>query len=255
MHDRPLRFSNLKQFAKSPAHYLDSLTHPMVPTRVMRIGTVADRIIFGQKPPVVYEGRRYGKKWDQFRAEVGDDNIVSQKEWDEGAAIAAAAMANPVAAEYLKGRPQVSLDWEMYGFKCTTGGIDCVGPQRIVDLKVTQCTHPDKWLWQAFRMQYDAQLVFYQEACHQNGIDTSAGLFIVGVESRRPFNCTVLELTPDTIEQAKMKIAGWFEQLRVCVDSNYFPGYCQAPIKMGTNNLELIGLEDEEDVEQSNADW
>jgi hypothetical protein len=247
--DGCVHFSDLKQFARSPAHYKHAITATRETTRAMRVGTLVDRLLLGGEMPPIWSGDRRGKEWSAFAAKHAFAEICTQAELDDAEQISHAVRANPLAIEYLTGRPQVALTWEMMGVRCATRGVDCVGAGWISDLKVTQTTQPDRYQWHARRMLWNAQLAFYREACRQNGIDTSKGLFLVGVEASPPYPSTVLRLTPRAIEEGEKCVHLWLEQLRACEASGEWPGYVQSVVDFDVEqNVELVGLSEGDDA-------
>ena len=244
--DGCVHFSDLKQFARSAAHYRHAVANPRESTRVMRIGTLVDRLVFGgELPPIWYGEKRQGNEWKAFALRHAGKDICTQAELDEARPIAAAVKEDPLAQEYLAGSPQVPLRWTMMGVECATRGVDLVGAGFIVDLKVTATTEPERWKWHARRMLYLAQLAFYREGCRQMGIDTSKGLFLCGVEAAAPHPVTVLRLSERALAEGEKCIHLWLEQLRACEASGKWPGYCQSVIELDTDgDVELVGLED-----------
>lgn len=247
--DGTVHFSDLKQFAKSPAHYRHSVEHPRETTRPMRIGSIVDMMLLTSNMPLVYQGDRRGTKaWEDFVRGARHllregEEIYTQPEYDDALPIVQAAIQSDIAREYLgllpldskeedldyaaSRRTQVPLKWEVNGIPRSTRGIDVLIGNRLVDLKVTNSTQPKQFRYHALKMLWHAQLADYEEACGQNGIDVSGGLFLVGIESTAPYPITVLRMTEGAIEAGKRCLAAWLEQYKACSDANVWPGYVQ----------------------------
>jgi hypothetical protein len=238
-----VHFSDLKKFADSAAHYRESISNPFKATRAMRIGTIVHRELLGGERLAVWEGQRRGKAWEKFRLEHEGSGIeiVTETEVDEARLIAEAIRANPRAMARLIGRHEVPLTWRMGELPCRTRGIDVVGDGWIADLKITNSAQPDRWRKQAIGMLYHAQMAFYEEAARQNKIDTSKGVFLVGVESKPPFPSTVLRLSARALEEGRKCIGLWLGQLEVCLSSNEWPEYVQSEIELDVAD-EGVGL-------------
>lgn len=246
--DGRVHFSDLKQFARSPMHYRHAVTTTREATRAMRVGTIVDRLLLGGKAPPVFEGDRRGKEWKAFEAAHAGQEIVTRAEFDDAEPIAVAALADPLARQYLAGQHQVRLEWEMLGVRCSTRGVDCVGDGWISDLKITSTTEPSRWIWHARRMHWHAQLAWYAAGCAANNIDTSRGLFLVGVEAAPPHPVTVLRLSPRALEEGQRCCHLWLEQLRACEATGMWPGYAQSVCDLDFEEpVQLLGLVDEDD--------
>lgn len=253
-----LRFSLLKFLALSPKHFRHACLTPREATRGMRIGTGAHVQLLGQRPGhrvVCFDGEaRRGKAWDAFdanhkliaEAEGVQIDILTAPEWDEAAAISAAVRADTQAAILFEEgmRHEVPLEWEGGGFECATGGLDAVGRKKLIDLKITNSVEPERCGKLAFNMLYPQQLAFYAEGCAANGIDISEGVFLVNVEARAPYDVTVFELTPETLDLGRKSLSLWRETLRNCALSDHWPGYTQSVIKLEPP-LWMVGEEPE----------
>jgi exodeoxyribonuclease VIII len=242
-----LHFSDLKRIATSPAHYKYALGSPREVTRAMRIGTYADRLVFGGTLPPVFDGKRQGVRWEEFAAAHGDvQEIMTTTEADEAFAIAQSVRSQPLAMQYLTGRAQVGLTWRVGDVECSTRGVDCVGDGWISDLKCTNSAEPRALQWHARRMLWHAQLCWYAAGCRQNGIDVSKGLYLVAAESKAPYPATVLQLSPRAIEEGERCIAAWLERYRQCRDADAWPGYSQSVVEWEIDSpFGLEGLDDE----------
>lgn len=231
----PVHFSSLKQFALSPAHFKASCEAELENTRAMRVGTVTHHLVLGPhttRPCTLYTGGdRKGKDWLRFAEENAGRDIVTQAEWDDGEEVARAVLADPAARQILEGcRREVPLKWTDAGIDCATDGIDFVGQGWIGDLKTTTCTEPAAFSRHATRLLYHVQMAWMQNAAHKNGIDTSKGVFLLGVETSRPHVVTVLRMTPESLDLGRKTFTIWLEKLRVCRDNDFWPGYTQTPV-------------------------
>lgn len=238
VHD-PVHFSDLRHMKDSPAHFRASVARVWEPTRDMRVGTIVHELVLGPhktKPLVKYDGDdRKGNRWkdffDSWKRQCPKCEIVTQKEWDDAEPIAAAVRADPVARRLIDGaRREVDLAWESAGIKCETDGIDLVGVGYLGDLKRTSCTEPEGFSRHAFRNLWHSQMTFYEEGARLCGIDTSKGLYLLGVEPDPPYAVTVLELTEPVIEHGRQSCIKWLEALRVARDNDHWPAYTQSVV-------------------------
>lgn len=269
----PLHFSDLKILGTgSPAHFKYALDHPRTMTPAMRLGMLVDRILTGGRVPPTYPGAppdpksktgernmtRQGKAWKAWAASQAvdgnwtEDELPTKTESDEADEIARAVASNDLAMQYLTGRPQVALQWEVMGVVRATRGIDVVGPTWFTDLKVTANAKPDDrhLLRHAVDMQWHAQLADYREAARQNGLDVKGGAYLVTIESKPPYVATVLQASEAILVEGEKCIHLWMERYKQCRDANHWPGYSQCEVvwePWEPRGIELTGFGDDEE--------
>lgn len=242
--DGSVHYSELKKLALSGAQYLQALNYPTRPTSQMLLGTLIHLLVLGPRPGarrlVRYDGAtRQGNAWKEFAAANSDAEILTAPEWHEGEVIAEAIRTDPLAiARLADARLEVPLTWEENGIRFSTSGIDIVTADGAAgDLKTTTTVHPETWQRLAFRMLYPQQMAFYRRGLLANGIAVPRGLFVLGAETRPPFELVDLELTEGMIDFADRTVSLWIERLRVLQASipeprrpKDWPGYAQAPV-------------------------
>lgn len=262
--DGTLHFSDLKKIALSGRQYLYGVNHPTSPTSAMLLGTAVHVQLLGPrhgaKPLAVYEGAtRRGKEWDAFRLRHADAEILTVSEWDRAVEIAEAVRVDPVAQARLSGASyEVPLAWEESGFRCSTSGIDIMSADLkwLADLKTTQSTQPEAWQKHAFRMFYHCQMAWYRRGARANGIDCSHGLYVLGVETKPPYEVVELELTEGMIDLADRTLSLWLEKLRgyvlACPEPTNvtdWPGYAQSSVTWDLAPWQRDDEDDEDDEE------
>ncbi len=216
----PVRYSHLKMFARSPAHYRAAIETNFAPTRAMRIGTIVHALVLGGNL-VVYDGERRGKAWAEFVQAHPQTEIVTRSEHDDATDIAAAVLANPLAMGVLAGEHEKQVAWRSLGRECSSR-IDSADGNRVTELKVTNDSSPGRFSRLALRMSYNVQLAAY---CDAVGAKEA---FIVAVEATKPYPVTVMKLSDRALELGRRTWHLWMEQLLACEASGEFPGYCQS---------------------------
>lgn len=251
----PVRFSNLKHMARSALHYWDAVQLDRQDTLAMRLGRGAHAMVLGM-PVIKWVGKtRNGKVWDRFKALHADKEILNAKEWATAKGMADAIRKHPIAAPLLfEGTVlEEQIEWQWLGRKCTSRP-DCRrGTAMVADLKTTQCAEPGKFKRDAMYRGYNAQLAFYGLAVeHLTGVRPEE-LYVVAVESKRPFAVQVLVLDEEARTQGEKLCRLWFERLLVCEASNTWPAYSDAIATFSVpsdgdpdNAIDLDSLEDDD---------
>jgi hypothetical protein len=236
--DNRLHWSDLREIAKSPAHYRYAVEHPKDTTRAMRVGAGLDALIFRQKRVICYPGaQRRGKEWEHFERLNRDAIILIESEHGEAMGAAQAVLDDPVARPLLQGGTQVVSQWEYLGVPCAAGvegergGFDVLNHQYIADVKGTSCTEPGEFSRHAWNMMYPQQLEFYKNSNDviKRGIKRS---ILIGVEMAPPHVVTVLEIPEQLQEIAAKSVHMLVEKYKACEESGQWPGYVQQPVEL-----------------------
>lgn len=259
--DGSVHFSDLKHIAKSPKHYLHACNTPLVPTRVMRLGTIVHYLTLGKRPGskdfVVWDGRRQGNEWKLFEARNVDKEIMSAAEWADAEEIAAHLQRHPIAIERLQGaRYEVPLQWEESGMKFSTSGLDIVSAdgEEICDLKTTASVEPEAWQRHSFKQYNPMQLALYRRGARANGLPVGRGLFLLGIETSGPWDVVELELTEEMTDLADRTVTLWIERLRACMQSNEWPGYAQSRVPFGVPAWKAADPDEDDDLDEDEGD-
>lgn len=234
----PVRFSYLKNMAKSPAHYKAALNVPF-DSASMRLGRMVDVGVLGGSEPIIWDGSRRGKAWEEFRDGHPGAEIVTASEYEAAQPIIQ-SVRNHEHAMYLltSGAVKKRIYWEWLGRACT-GEPDVAG-KYLVDLKTTRCSEPGRFSRQAIWFSYHAQLANYRLGLILSGAEPPTQLFIVAVETTPPYPVTVLTLTERAIEQGERLCRVWMERLLACEASDEWPGYVQTAVDLDIpDDLEL----------------
>lgn len=246
----PVRFSRLKKMALSAAHYAEGFGTETGP---MRKGSgLHAYMLGGEKSVVVYkEGSRNPNfsKWKAFQAAHAGKHILIPSELDKVAGMRRSLEKHPRAMALLDGIQERRIEWTDAGRACA-GTPDVVIPKNGrtigVELKTTQTSHPERFVWQCRKMAYHAQCAWYKrgiELCGNYQPALVDEFYVVAVESTAPFPVTVFKLDQESLEAGAKMNRLWLEQLLVCERNNHFPAYAESDV--------LLSVVDTEDT----LDW
>jgi hypothetical protein len=227
----PVRFSRLKLMAKSPQHYLSQTVEE---TAAMERGTAVHTLLLGGPRLTFFPGpARRGKEWEAFEAANADAQILTRTDYDTANAMADSVRRNKLAMEVLAGRHEVELAWKFLGRDCGSK-VDVIGGggRWVTELKTARDAEPTRFMWQAIRMNYHAQLAFYQDAVEASGQGDPQDAFVVAVESSAPYVVTTLRLTDRALEQGRRLFRLWFERVLACEEAKAWPGYCESIVDL-----------------------
>ena len=260
--DGRLHFSELKAHAKSPAHVRLACTTARDVTRPMRIGHIADGLVFGTGSFSIYDGDRRGAKY-QLALDICKDEgaeLVTRSEYEDAEGAANAVRADPVAQSILSGCEfQMVAQWERDGLPCAAGiagerggfdaireairdapptgwGIDPVAIDRvrrgyIADLKITSSVEPRELQRHAWKMYWVAQAAWYLDGARAMGLDVT-DFYLIAAEAQPPHCVTVMRMSEAAPEAGRKQVAGWIERHRQCEAAGVWPGFTQSVVEL-----------------------
>ena len=241
----PLRWSNLRNMARSPAHYLWALSRGVTQTPAMRLGWLAHARTFNTGGYSVWEGDRRGKAWNEYKADHGTENVVTAAEILTADAIALAVKSDPVAAPLLEGITEERIAWKIGDRECS-GTPDVRTAHVLVDLKTTADASPNRFPSYAMRAAYLAQMAWYSDGLDEGNYPVPGRICIVAVESKPPYAVCVYELTERAIDMGRRTWSLLFNQLMACEAADAWPGYSQTPVFIDAPEDSFITIDGEE---------
>lgn len=249
--DEPIRFSRLKLFGKSAAHFAAALPEE---SRALDLGSAAHSLILGGRQVIAYPGKvRRGKEWESFEADNPDAIILTKAEFGRASRMAKAVNDNPDARRVLEGEREQTMYWDVQGRACR-GTPDVRSDTFITELKTGETSDPRFFPFKLRRFHYHAQLAWYSDGAVLAGHPDPQEHYVVAVEATYPHVVTVFRIARATIEQGRKMCRLWFERLRQCEAANEWPGYCQSVVDLDLpdENFEML---DAGEVASARPDW
>ena len=229
--------SQLDQFAKSPAHYLASLTTPRKETPAMRIGSIFHGMVLEPErvkiavAPVCDKRTKDGKAtWEAFCAENAGAEIVTSEEGEMLNGMAESISKHPAASALLSGDgiAEGSCFWydERSGELCRCRpdfyrrdlGI-------IVDLKTTDDASPEAFAKSIAKYGYHRQNSMYVDGVESSTGDIVKGFVFVVTEKSAPYCTAVYSLDTQGVELGRDQYKRLLLDLADCKIAKKFPGY------------------------------
>jgi hypothetical protein len=242
----PVHFSELKQIAISPAHFRAAIEQPAEQTPAMAFGVAVHAVVFGEEY-AVFDGRRWGRDWDIFKAKHADSIIMTREEYAKACAIAASLQRHPIARDLLWGDVVIGHEQALSG-PLSLHDIECAGTADVLrvdgvcDLKTTTNAQPSHFLRGAIRMAYHAQLAMYDAMRRAKGQLTDGTRMprchIVAVEKAPPYGVNCYELSSSTMLEGARLYTSWLAKVAACRAADAWPCYpaVMVPFDMGPTN-------------------
>lgn len=235
--DDPLRFSRLKKFSQSAAHFLGA-TEPSASG--IDIGKAAHSMLLGGVQVVEYtaSAQRRGKVFDAFCADNPGALILSSSEYRRASGMTDAVRANPLAMRVLDGEREKTYTWRLQGRLCR-GTPDVRGKNFLTELKTGETADPRFFPFKVRRFCYHGQLAWYSDGAVLAGLPGPEEHYVVAVEAAPPHVVTVFRIAPETIEKGRRLVRLWFERLLQCEAAQEWPGYSQSVVELALPDFEF----------------
>lgn len=245
---RPVRYSSLKHFAKSAAHYEYFTRHPRDTPSLKRGRAIHSYLLGSEGAVVVSEMKRDMRTaaYRDFAERHAGKEILSPSEFYDVKEMRRTLNAHPEAMRLLsEGEREQTLEWEWNGVVCG-GTPDVVSSRGITELKSGRSAHPDRFLWDARSLGYHGQLAWYRRGLLELGKLQGDEHHIVCVENAAPYVVTVFRVTPSSIESGEKACRLWLEKLLVCEATGRFPGYCESVVDLEFGDAAIVGEEEDD---------
>jgi len=207
---RPLSYSSLKQFRRSPLHYMNYITQPKEQTTAFAFGNLFDCLLltpdeFENRFVVIPEINKRTKDGKAEFAEFAEANkgktFVTQEMIDNANKMKASVNEHRRAKELLSanGTVQRRMNWKddndlpfvmQSDFDSDEGNV-------IVDIKTAADASDNRFMRDAFEYAYHIQAALYLEAFRKKMFRFPRFVFIV-VEKESPFAVNVFDKISDS---------------------------------------------------------
>ncbi len=244
---RAVNYSTLKQMEKSPAHYLHSvMNRSSEDSDALQRGRIVHCAVF--EPDllttkfIAYPRTRSGKEWEAFRAAHSHMDICTARMWDAAMETSLAVRGDATARKYVSaGRSELTIQWQhvvepMAGFpgwsEAMKGRLDFVADAGyLVDLKTTKDASPSGFGRSVVTYEY-----LMQAAMYVDGWAAATGKVLpyvfVAVESAAPNVVQCYQVPEHLIELGRDKYRAALAKVRVCRETNSWPGYASAELEL-----------------------
>jgi len=231
---RPLSYSSLKAFKRSPLHYLHYLTSTKEKTPALIFGGVVDVLIltpdqFELKYVVAPEIKRTTKEgkiqWDELVKLAGGKEIISQEMFQSACNIRDAVMENKKSREIIDqvGTVQRKINWDSDDLPHVMfSDMDSTEGNFICDLKSAASAEPEEFQRSAFNFGYHIQAALYLEAFRKKMFRFPRFIFMV-VEKEPPYSVAVFDKISESFFKLGMQeIDTLRTQFKYCMENDLF---------------------------------
>lgn len=231
-----VRFSRLKLFAKSAAHFKEnagadssSIDKGSAVHSVLLKG--ARVTFYDRKTEAGKAAPRNGQHWDKFQADNPGALILTQSEYDQTNRMVDSVRANKDAVALLTGKIEDTIEFDFLGVPSRTTP-DARTKETVVELKTCRSSEPYQFAWQSKKLYYHGQMAFHVEGMAAVNAKLNPVPYIVAVEACAPYPVTIFRVTPAAMLEGHKLVRLWFEQLKNCMSAGVWPPYSQSVVDL-----------------------
>jgi hypothetical protein len=241
--DRPLSYSSLKEFRKSPKHYVKYITSDRKPpSPEMILGNAfelrlysfaADDLKLYQDGIHIYtkpnlRSNAGKEEWEAIKTAGEGKIMIDEEQAKTVEAMLLSMQEYPEMVEYVKSirKTQVKLSWTdrktgMPFIGYVDAEANAFDSDWVFDIKVTKDADPDAFQRAAFNWDYQQQIATYAEGYHKTQFRFPNFAFLC-FDYNEPFNCSVIFVESKVLEEAREEWRRTVQAFKFCMDEELF---------------------------------
>ena len=228
-----LSFSAIKEFAKSPSHFINYKLGDKKQTAAMKQGSLIHCAILEpnelENRYCILEQKDLPNPESDFRntenkkfkalfeekAKAQNKEIISPAEWQNAIERRDLAYNNEVVSPYLKSlrNVEVGVFWEFGGYNWR-GFIDGIGPAFCLDLKTVDSAVPDKVIRKAINERFHWQQFLYKQSKEVPNYFSNFNLLIDSDNGM-----TLMKVEWTALAKAESELLKILEQFKICTEN------------------------------------
>jgi hypothetical protein len=222
--NKPLSYSAIKEFGKSPAHYLAYRNKEKKSTPAMELGTAIHKAVLENEDFYKeYQLCEHRKNTIKYKEKLKEGKkLLTNSEWYTISRIVDSIEEHRLAKELLDNstRFELNVEREIKGIPFR-GIVDIFGVDYIADLKTTSNGSPTEFQRSCYNFKYYLQAAIYLE------LTGKEDFWIITAETVAPFNVTPYKLDREYIERGKRELYYLIQKYKEWLDctDGIYTGY------------------------------
>jgi len=191
LHERPLSFSSLKEFSKSPRHYLDYITKPRTPpTDAMKLGSLIHCMLLRPElfndefaiAPEINKRTNAGKEeWAVFCALNSTKTVVTNDDYEHARRITDGVLTSDDIKYVIQNCYDFEQEWSMDMDDLPFRGFyDGISSEYILEVKTIADGSPKNVVSDFYKRKYHLQAALY-------AMSSGKDIYYLVVETSQPF--------------------------------------------------------------------
>jgi hypothetical protein len=228
LHERPLSFSSLKEFSKSPRHYLDYITKPRTPpTDAMKLGSLIHCMLLRPElfndefaiAPEINKRTNAGKEeWAVFCALNSTKTVVTNDDYEHARRITDGVLTSDDIKYVIQNCYDFEQEWSMDMDDLPFRGFyDGISSEYILEVKTIADGSPKNVVSDFYKRKYHLQAALY-------AMSSGKDIYYLVVETSQPFLSYVAPATQNYIKKGAEEIGFLTENFKKCLKTGDFTG-------------------------------
>lgn len=221
--ERPLSYSSLKEFAKSPSHYIHYVLAKREPSKEMALGSMVHCLIlqpdqfsnqFAVTPAVDRRTSEGKSKYAEFVAQSEGKTVVFEDDLELANQICNRVLSNESIKTYLKdcNAFEHEFKFDLNGLPIR-GFVDGIANDFTLEIKTTSDANPDNFIRDFWNRKYYLQAGIYYLA-------TGVKPMYIVAETKAPYNYFICNIEDEYIEMGVQEANTLTEKFNECMTLN-----------------------------------
>lgn len=241
LNERPLSYSSIKEFAKSPRHYINYINAKRDPSKEMNMGSVIHTLLmypsefsdtFAVAPDVDRRTKEGKMIWEQFNETSGNKMIVSESDLAEANSIVDIVISSPSVSSIVGKCHSFEQEFRIDHMGLPYRGfVDGISDSFILEVKTMSDASPQNIIREFYNRKYHIQAALYSMVF-------KLPVKYIIIETKAPYNFIVADASSDYIDKGREELNWLSERFKLCMDLDAFSsGY-----QFNLDNVFEVGL-------------
>lgn len=223
--ERPLSYSSLKEFAKSPRHYVEYLRREKKPTAAMTFGSLIHCLLlqpteFNNQFAVMSNIDRRTKDgkaaYEAFLISAEGKEVITEDQYDEANNLVNRVVSEGHIADAIKNCNRFEHEWkaDINGLPFR-GFFDGEADDYILEVKTANDASPKTIINDFYNRQYHIQAGLYSHVANKP-------VKYLIIETTAPFNVVLADVDYAFIDYGMKEAVKHINSFKVCLENNMF---------------------------------
>lgn len=225
LRERPLSYSSLKEFSKSPRHYVEYLRKEKKPTPAMAFGSLVHCLLlqptefnnqFAVMPNIDRRTKDGKAAYEEFLSTTDGKEVITEEQYDEANNLINKVVSEGHIADAIKNCNKFEHEWhaDINGLPFR-GFFDGEADDYILEVKTANDASPKTIINDFYNRQYHIQAGLYAYV-------SKKPIKYLIIETTSPYNVVLADVDPAFTEYGMKEAVKHINAFNVCLQNNMF---------------------------------